>query len=44
MGRRDALGLHGNAIMSKCYIGETMVLRDPLPMGYFSSKSVRDVN
>jgi hypothetical protein len=45
MHRCDALGLHGNAILSsKCYTVETMVLRDPLPMGYFSSKSVHGVN
>lgn len=33
--QRDALGLHGNAILTKCILGDTMVLRDPLPRQYF---------
>jgi hypothetical protein len=44
MGKRDALGLHGNAILSKCFIGDAMILCDPLPQGYFADKPVHGVN
>jgi hypothetical protein len=43
-GLRDALSIHGNAILSKCYIGDTALLRDPLPRGYFDTKPVRGIN
>lgn len=43
-GKRDALGLHGNAILSTCILGDTMILRDPLPDQYFSDKAERGIN
>jgi hypothetical protein len=43
-GRRNALGLHGNAILTKCFIGEPMIIRDPLPRGYFATGPVGGVN
>mmetsp|Transcript_1296 Transcript_1296/g.3158 ORF Transcript_1296/g.3158 Transcript_1296/m.3158 type:complete len:649 (-) Transcript_1296:102-2048(-) len=43
-GRRDALSLHGNAILSRCVIGDAMILRDKLPRTYFSSKAERGIN
>ena len=43
-GRRDALSLHGNAILSRCVIGDAMILRDELPRTYFSSKPERGIN
>ena len=43
-GRRNSLGLHGNAILSKCFIDDTMILRDPLPPTYFSKKPERGIN
>jgi len=43
-GKRDALGLHGNAILSKCILGDAMILRDPLPHQYFSDKPERGFN
>lgn len=43
-GQRNALSLHGNAILSKCVIGDTMILRDELPYTYFSDKAHRGIN
>jgi len=43
-GQRDALSLHGNAILTKCIIGESMILRDPLDHRYFSDKAHRGIN
>ena len=44
IGKRDALGLHGNAILSKCILGDAMILRDELPSQYFSDKAERGIN
>ena len=43
-GKRDALSLHGNAILSKCIIGDAFILRDNLPRTYFSDKAERGIN
>lgn len=43
-GNRDALSLHGNAILSKCILGDGLILRDPLPHTYFSDKAERGIN
>ena len=43
-GKRDALSLHGNAILSKCIIGDAFILRDYLPRTYFSAKAERGIN
>lgn len=44
VGRRDSMSLHGNAVLSKCMIGDAMILRDPLPAEYFSDKPERGIN
>lgn len=37
-GKRNALGLYGNAILTKCRIGnDVLVVRDPLSSDYFSN-------
>merc|ERR1712118_315643 len=39
-GKRDLLGLHGNAILSRCPITNPKLFRDPLVGGYYTdSKS-----
>jgi len=43
-GLRDALSLHGNAILTKCILGDTMILRDSLPHTYFSNQAHRGIN
>ena len=43
-GNRDALSLHGNAILSKCILGDGLILRDPSPHTYFSDKAERGIN
>jgi len=43
-GKRDALSLHGNAILSKCILGDGLILRDSLPHTYFSDVAHRGVN
>ena len=43
-GKRDALSLHGNAILSKCILGDTMIIRDALPRTYFSDKAEKGIN
>lgn len=43
-GKRDALSLHGNAILSKCILGDAMILRDPLPRTYFSKHAHKGIN
>jgi len=43
-GDRDALSLHGNAILTKCILGDSMILRDPLPHTYYSDKAHRGIN
>eukprot|EP00571_Detonula_confervacea_P017764 CAMPEP_0172311790 /NCGR_PEP_ID=MMETSP1058-20130122/15777_1 /TAXON_ID=83371 /ORGANISM="Detonula confervacea, Strain CCMP 353" /LENGTH=718 /DNA_ID=CAMNT_0013025081 /DNA_START=122 /DNA_END=2275 /DNA_ORIENTATION=- len=42
--KRDALSLHGNALLTKCILGDAMILRDELPHTYFSDKAHRGVN
>ncbi|KAK1744260.1 hypothetical protein QTG54_004793 [Skeletonema marinoi] len=42
--QRDSLSLHGNAVLSKCVIGDGMILRDPLPAQYFSDRPERGIN
>jgi hypothetical protein len=43
-GKRDALSLHGNAILSKCILGDAMIIRDALPRTYFSDKAEKGIN
>ena len=43
-GKRDALSLHGNAILSKCILGDGLILRDPLPYTYFAKVGHEGVN
>ena len=43
-GKRDALSLHGNAILTKCILGDGLIIRDPLPHTYFSDKAHRGIN
>jgi len=43
-GQRDALSLHGNAILSKCILGDVKILRDTLPHTYFSNQAHRGIN
>ena len=43
-GGRDALSLHGNAILTKCILGDGLIIRDPLDRRYFSDKAERGVN
>ncbi|KAL7527009.1 hypothetical protein ACHAWF_001998, partial [Thalassiosira exigua] len=43
-GLRDVLSLHDNAILSKCIIGDTMILRDALLHTYFSNQPQRYIN
>ena len=39
-GKRNALGLHGNAILTKCFIGnDAIIIRDPIDSDDFSSES-----
>lgn len=39
-GKRNALGLHGNAILTKCFIGnDAIIIRDPIDSDVFSSES-----
>ena len=38
VGATNALGLHGNAILSTCKIVDPIVVRDPLDEIYFSNK------
>ena len=43
-GGRDALSLHGNAILTKCILGDGLIIRDPLDRRYFSDKAERGFN
>lgn len=43
-GNRDALSLHGNAILTKCVLGDGLIVREPLPHTYFSDKPHRGIN
>ena len=43
-GKRNALGLHGNAILTKCILKDPYIIRDDLSPKYFSNKPEKGVN
>mmetsp|Transcript_9754 Transcript_9754/g.15642 ORF Transcript_9754/g.15642 Transcript_9754/m.15642 type:complete len:411 (+) Transcript_9754:3-1235(+) len=40
-GQKNSMGLHGNAILSKCKLYDPIIVRDPLSDEYFTSKALR---
>lgn len=40
LGQQNTMGLHGNAILSKCPLSNAMILRDPLEPVFFSIEQV----